>query len=78
MALRSKGCMRMAMLDSTQLRWRRSSFTDNGAGNCVEIALVADSAAIRDSKNRDGGTLMINPLAWEQFRVTGWRVGGQV
>jgi hypothetical protein len=58
----------MSISDPAVLRWRRSS-RSNGAGNeCVEIALVGAAAAIRDSKNRFGGLLMIDEHGWEQLR----------
>lgn len=56
------------MMSTSDLRWRRSSRSDNGGGNCVEIALMATSAVIRDSKNRDGGIVMVGEPAWERFR----------
>jgi uncharacterized protein DUF397 len=60
----------MSTSDLTNARWRRSSFTNNGGGNCVEIALVEPAAAIRDSKNRGGGTLLIGDHAWQQLRLS--------
>lgn len=44
--------------------WRKSSYSSGNNGNCVEIALPARSAAIRDSKNPYGGHLTI---ATEEF-----------
>ncbi|MGQ0837855.1 DUF397 domain-containing protein [Actinokineospora sp.] len=63
----------MSAPNLTGARWRRSSFTDNGNGNCVEIALIGASTAIRDSKNRDGGTLVISGRQWASFRRTAAR-----
>ncbi|MEV0705441.1 DUF397 domain-containing protein [Saccharopolyspora sp. NPDC050389] len=37
--------------------WRKSS-RSNGAQNCVEIALAAGLVGVRDTKDRDGGTLV--------------------
>ena len=48
-----------------QMRWRRSSFSGGEGGgndNCVEIALTADTAAVRDSKNTSGPVLAL-PVA---------------
>jgi hypothetical protein len=45
------------------LSWRTSS-RSNGSGMCVELALTPDIAAIRDSKNPTGGTLVISPATW--------------
>jgi hypothetical protein len=46
--------------DLSTARWRKSS-RSNGAGNsaCVEIAMLADRTAIRDSKNPNGPVLLL-------------------
>jgi hypothetical protein len=51
--------------------WRKSSFSE-GAGNsdCVEVAWVPTLAAVRDSKNPDGGMLTVPEAAWRAFRDT--------
>jgi hypothetical protein len=41
--------------------WRKSSYSGSEA-NCVELAHTATAGAIRDSKNPDGGRLLV-PLA---------------
>ena len=48
------------------LVWRTSS-RSNGSGACVDLALTPDIAAIRDSKNPSGGTLVLSPTAWSAF-----------
>ena len=56
-------------------QWRTSSRSSGGA-NCVEVA-SADNAplvAVRDSKDRAGGTLLFTPQAWRDF-VAGVRAG---
>ena len=47
----------MSALDLTTARWRKSSRSTN-TGNCVELATPGLAAAIRDSKNPDGPTLV--------------------
>jgi Domain of unknown function (DUF397) len=42
----------------TEAVWRKSSFSGN-EGACVELAHTATSGAIRDSKNPDGGQLVV-------------------
>lgn len=47
-------------MDNTN--WRKSSFSGgDGGGNdsCVEIALIGDAAAVRDSKNASGPILAL-------------------
>ncbi|WP_083886299.1 DUF397 domain-containing protein [Actinoalloteichus spitiensis] len=46
--------------------WRTSSYSTNN-GNCVEIAGGADWAAIRDSKNPDGGALLLDHAQYRSF-----------
>jgi hypothetical protein len=45
--------------------WRTSSFT-NGSGSCVELAVrpTPRTTLVRDTKQRDGGTLELPPAAW--------------
>lgn len=47
--------------------WRKS--TRSGAnGNCVEVANnLFGVVAVRDTKDRDGGTLQFTPQAWDDF-----------
>lgn len=33
-----------------QVIWRKSSRSGDNAGNCVEVAAIADAIAVRDSK----------------------------
>jgi Domain of unknown function (DUF397) len=47
--------------------WRTSSHSANGA-NCVEIASnLPGVVAVRDSKDRDGATLVTSTHAWSAF-----------
>jgi len=47
--------------------WRTSSYTGNGGGNCVEVANAANAILVRDTKDRDGGTLAFSAPAWQAF-----------
>jgi hypothetical protein len=47
--------------------WRKSSFSDNPSGNCVEVALTNTAAAVRDSKNAGGPTLRFPDSAWKRL-----------
>ena len=54
------------MEDKIDLRWRKSSYSGNGGGNCVEVA--ADGRVIvRDSQDRAGTVLRFPPAAWRKF-----------
>ena len=46
--------------------WRKASYS-NGQGQCVETASGAGVVAVRDTTDRDGGTLAFNAEAWSAF-----------
>ncbi|MFV2018945.1 DUF397 domain-containing protein [Micromonospora sp. LOL_023] len=48
--------------------WRKSSRSGDTGGDCVEVAgNVPGRVLVRDSKDRDGGTLAFSPTAWTTF-----------
>ncbi|MGW0596876.1 DUF397 domain-containing protein [Streptomyces sp. NPDC002776] len=47
--------------------WRKSSYSGDQGGNCVEIAEATDSVAIRDSKTPTGPILTIDPATFTTF-----------
>ena len=51
--------------------WRKSSYSSNGGGNCVEVARnLLSIVAVRDSKDPDGPALVIAPADWQAFTVS--------
>ncbi|MDG4763198.1 DUF397 domain-containing protein [Solwaraspora sp. WMMD406] len=53
--------------DVSAARWFTSS-RSNGQNNCVEVAdNLPGRVLVRDTKNRDGGTLTFAPPAWRSF-----------
>jgi hypothetical protein len=50
--------------------WRTSSYTGNGGGNCVEAADAANLILVRDTKDRDAGTLAFTINAWQAFMTS--------
>jgi len=56
-------------MEATDMNWRKASYSSNGGANCVEVA-SADTVLVRDTTNRDGGTLTFTADAWQSF-VTG-------
>ncbi|HEX4703368.1 MAG TPA: DUF397 domain-containing protein [Pseudonocardiaceae bacterium] len=54
--------------DLSTARWRKSSRSSTGGNSaCVEIALLPERAAIRDSKNPNGPTLLLPAVAWQNL-----------
>ncbi|MYV53064.1 DUF397 domain-containing protein [Streptomyces sp. SID3212] len=48
--------------------WRKSSYSGNNAGDCLEIASgVSGVVPVRDSKDPEGPVLMLSPHAWAGF-----------
>ncbi|GLW50741.1 hypothetical protein Stsp02_64020 [Streptomyces sp. NBRC 14336] len=47
--------------------WRKSSYSGDQGGNCIEIAENEASVAIRDSKTPAGPILTIAPAAFATF-----------
>ncbi|PWR04923.1 DUF397 domain-containing protein [Micromonospora acroterricola] len=55
-------------MDMTGARWRKSTKSGGNGGDCVEVAdNLPGVILIRDTKNRDGGTLVFGPTAWRAF-----------
>ena len=53
-------------MDLVNATWFKSS-RSGANGNCVEVAYLADTVAVRDTKNRDGGTLLFTRSEWKAF-----------
>ncbi|WP_329105437.1 DUF397 domain-containing protein [Micromonospora sp. NBC_01699] len=55
-------------MDVTGARWRKSTRSGTNGGNCVEVAdNLSDRVLVRDSKDRGGGILAFDPVAWRAF-----------
>ena len=49
--------------------WRKSSYSNGQGGDCVEVALD-DEILVRDTTDRDGGTLTFSTETWETFTAS--------
>ncbi|BCY06005.1 DUF397 domain-containing protein [Actinoplanes sp. L3-i22] len=48
--------------------WKKGSRSNgNGGNNCVEVAMLEEGIAVRDSKNRTGPALMFTSAEWTAF-----------
>ncbi|MGI5468738.1 DUF397 domain-containing protein [Streptomyces sp. CA-132043] len=50
-----------------RIRWRKSSYSTNEGGECVEVAALPAAVAIRDSKDPDGPVLTAGPGVFADF-----------
>jgi hypothetical protein len=48
------------------ITWRKSSYSGNNGGNCIEVA-AAPLIVVRDSKDPDGPRLTFGREAWQAF-----------
>ncbi|MCW3838819.1 DUF397 domain-containing protein [Micromonospora yasonensis] len=52
----------------TGAQWRKSTKSGNNGGSCVEVAdNLSGVVLVRDTKDREGGTLSFNPSSWQSF-----------
>jgi hypothetical protein len=55
-------------VDLSQLKWRKSSYSGPDSPQCVEVAERGLKAiAIRDSKDANGGVLLLTRPEWRAF-----------
>ncbi|MFH8710241.1 DUF397 domain-containing protein [Streptomyces zaomyceticus] len=60
-------------------RWRKSSYSGDTGGECIEVADLAPHVAVRDSKNPQGPTFLATPAAFTAFvrAAAEGRIGGR-
>lgn len=61
------------MTEPTFTNWRKST-KSSGGGNCVEVAHAGAAVGVRDTKNRNDGTLVFSAEGWGSF-LAGLRAG---
>jgi hypothetical protein len=47
--------------------WRKSAYSSANGADCVETANGGGVILVRDTTNRDGGTLAFTAEAWQEF-----------
>jgi hypothetical protein len=63
-------------MDVTDANWRKSTRSGNNGGACVEVAdNLPGVVLVRDTKDRDGGSLAFRRDDWRMFvaQVVEWR-----
>ncbi|MFF3844154.1 DUF397 domain-containing protein [Streptomyces sp. NPDC002328] len=56
------------------IQWRKSSYSGDQGGECVEVAEMPVAVSVRDSKHPAGPTLTLRPAAFAAF--VSWSGGG--
>ncbi|PRW61663.1 DUF397 domain-containing protein [Actinopolyspora mortivallis] len=54
----------------TDAVWRKSSRSSGNGGACVEVGFTPETIGVRDTKDREGGTLVFSDTQWEAFLDT--------
>ncbi|MEU7924872.1 DUF397 domain-containing protein [Micromonospora sp. NPDC049801] len=62
----------MTAPDTPTATWCKSSRSSASGSNCVEVAVLPEGLAVRDSKDPGGPALVFGRDAWSSF-VTGLR-----
>ena len=47
--------------------WRKSTYSDANGGQCLETTSSHGHVLVRDTANRDSGTLTFTADAWRKF-----------
>jgi hypothetical protein len=50
-----------------QLVWRKSRYSSEEGGECVEVAVRPAAVHVRDSKDTTRAALAVQPAAWAAF-----------
>ncbi|MDI3422141.1 DUF397 domain-containing protein [Streptomyces luteolus] len=58
----------MRSIDLSAVTWRKSSYSNQDGGNCIEISDdYPTHIPVRDSKNAQGPVLVFESAAWASF-----------
>jgi hypothetical protein len=58
----------MTTSDFTHAVWRKSTYSGDNAGACVEVAFLGAAVGLRDSKDKGNGSiLLVTPAEWDAF-----------
>jgi Domain of unknown function (DUF397) len=59
--------MKRGEMNPSNTPWRKASKSGENGGNCVEVANLTPTIAVRDSKDPAGPKLTFTPAAWSAF-----------
>ncbi|WP_405502641.1 DUF397 domain-containing protein [Streptomyces anulatus] len=52
---------------STKLYWRKSTYSGDDSGDCVEVATCPHTVHVRDSKDLTVPAFAVSPTTWTSF-----------
>ncbi|MCX4696474.1 DUF397 domain-containing protein [Streptomyces sp. NBC_01408] len=60
--------MSAARIDMAIVSWRKSTYSDGGGGDCLEVAdQIPGAVPVRDSKDLAGPVILVGNAAWNAF-----------
>jgi hypothetical protein len=54
-------------MDLTGAKWRKSKHSSQRGDDCVEVATIPATVAVRDSKNPNGGNILLTRGDFRHF-----------
>ncbi|MFJ4618303.1 DUF397 domain-containing protein [Streptomyces sp. NPDC088812] len=54
-------------MENKAIQWRKSSYSSDQGGECVEVAETPATVAVRDSKSPAGPVLTLRPAVFTAF-----------
>ncbi len=54
-------------MDVTGIAWRKSSYSGDNGGACIEVGTLGPAVAVRDSTHRNGPQLAFAANTWKTF-----------
>jgi len=54
-------------MDVTSAAWRKSSYSGDNGGTCIEVGTTGPAIAVRDSNDQAGPQLAFPAATWKTF-----------
>lgn len=54
-------------MESTDLNWRKASYSSNGGAECVEVGNTPRAVLVRDTQDHGGPVLQFSSDTWRRF-----------
>ncbi|MGC0332279.1 hypothetical protein RKD23_005269 [Streptomyces sp. SAI-170] len=57
-------------MENREIQWRKSTYSGDQGGDCLEVSGCPATVSVRDSKNPAGPVLILRPAVFSAF--VGW------